>query len=205
LKKAEFLTAEGALIRCENTEDKTTFKISSSLIHNLLLWALRGKIKRKIPPVVPPLKSDGSLDIILLVKLAIQCFDSKTMSSAPSIAYKQVRNRGIKRDTPVPCEACYHFELYYILCTWLGHVYKIYPEVNSDKKSCDVMVERFSTSTRYALELVASADLTSLNEHVNQACIYHKALAAFQTWIINFFYNLTQKQVQSKGLFALDR
>jgi len=108
--------------------------------------------------------------------------------SAPSIiAYKQARNRGIKRDTPVPCEACYHFELYYILCTWLGHVYKIYPKVNSDKKSCDVMVERFSTSTRYALELVASADLTSLNEHVNQARIYHKALAAFQTWIINFF------------------
>jgi len=73
LKKAEFLTAEGALIRCENTEDKTTFKISSPLIHNLLLWALRGKIKRKSPPAVPPLKSDGSLDIILLFSSIHYC------------------------------------------------------------------------------------------------------------------------------------
>ena len=74
---AEFLTAEGVLIRDEESRDK--FKMSSSLVDELIQQRVIPELFKSTPNSC---RHDGFLDIINILKTVVQFFDQDIISQA---------------------------------------------------------------------------------------------------------------------------
>src|SRR6185369_14634399 len=87
---AEFLTAEGVLIRDEESKDK--FKMSSVLVDELIRQRVIPELFKSTPTVVVPEKHDGFLDIINILKTVVQFFDKDIISRAFYRSFKTARD-----------------------------------------------------------------------------------------------------------------
>lgn len=195
LQHAEFLTSEGVLVRKEGTTD--VFKFASPLVRRLILWALREFNSGRIPNRTVP-EENNILLIPELIKMALPCFNATRMREAPRLAGKKACNRGTRRDLEVPNEACYHFELFNVLASWMSPLgYEIYTEVkaspsetSNSSKRCDLFV--WDKEQRYALELMASSE--EFERHTGIAKISKEALKAQHAWVLNFFTSESEIQ-----------
>ncbi|CAG8459020.1 4837_t:CDS:2 [Cetraspora pellucida] len=184
-----FLTAEGVLVP---GEDAGTFKISSPLVHWLLLQRIIPHVFPTSPQTeVPYHSSPHTLDIFKVLKQTVLVFDKETIKSLRSykIAHMLVNNAKNER---VPRESVYDVELYRIISNWLGgftitgqwHLkYRASEHINN--KYVDIVISRPDHPT-IVLELLAKATKKELNEHYERALLYDKKLPADETWVIHF-------------------
>jgi hypothetical protein len=106
IRMAEYLAAEGLVMRVESAKDVNTFKIASPLVGTLAMWALHARdFAKNIPEQRAPFTVDMHLDILKIVTTGLPYFNSKNMTDAPYVCCKRSRNVVTKKDTQVPHEA----------------------------------------------------------------------------------------------------
>ncbi|CAB4430237.1 unnamed protein product [Rhizophagus irregularis] len=104
-KIAQFLVAEGVLIRDEMTKD--AYKMSSALVDMLIRRQVIPEVYKSSPGNAVPKKCDFSLDILNILQMAVQFFDKDIISSAFDRSYKitdELYVNGIKNNQ-VPRES----------------------------------------------------------------------------------------------------
>ncbi|RHZ81155.1 hypothetical protein Glove_123g146 [Diversispora epigaea] len=186
---ALFLTAEGILVP---GEDAGTFKISSPLVHWLVLQRIIPQVFPTSPKVeVPYYPSTGTLDIFKALKQVICVFDQETIKSRNSFKSARVLVNNANNQK-VPRESVYDTELYRIMSNWLGgfavtgqwHLkYRSSGHVNN--KYIDIVISQLNHPT-IVFELLATATKKELKEHYERALLYDKKLPADETWVIHF-------------------
>merc|ERR1712137_555109 len=119
----------------------------------------------------------------------IKHWDREWMIDAGNISCKSSRANGVGRDVLVPKEEVYRLHIVYHLKTWLPNSFKVFTEVKvcSEKKkplSVDIVLD--SKKERILFELVAHTGRNDVEEHINHAKLYGKALKATSTYVLHF-------------------
>jgi len=185
------LSAVGVLTGEPSTNE---FWIPSPLIRAVIWSSLSISGQLSVPPPI----YNGLLDVVAVIKTGLPLFSRDTMVRAPDVASKENRDTGteVKFKDPVPNEHVYQVELVLLLRKWLSDrlTWEIDTEADAEgSDSCDIVITK-EKRLRYVLELVAHTTPyagkaekgNSLEGHYNRAQDYHNALAANETWIINF-------------------
>ncbi len=201
LRLGRFLAAEGALLPV----DSNTFKISSPLVHTLLLDKVVAYDRRKPPRAPAPYGPAEDINIPLLIAGSLPAFNSQLIARAPGLSFKNGKGPGIS-SIRVPSEATYHSELYAILRSWLDPITQLFSEVNAplkqsnkgpgDDPRCDIVIT--SAQHCYALEITASNDKRGLLDHVSSLRGYKTALKAEEAWLIHFTRSKEPPMLSSK-------
>jgi hypothetical protein len=188
---AEFLTAEGVLIRDKIEIDN--FRMSSIFIDEIIRQQVIPELYKSIPICAVPKKPDGSLDIINILKMSIQFFDEgiiyKAFDRSFKTAYVYVKGQ---KNMLVPKESVYDTELIRILVNWIakqagfqvtGQWHLI--EYHADKHTYSNIVIKTPKQT-IVLELLATATKKELDEHFVKVLDYAEKLSANEMWIVHF-------------------
>ncbi|RIA80060.1 hypothetical protein C1645_839371 [Glomus cerebriforme] len=171
LKLAEFLVAEGVLIRDERT--KNNFKMSSVFVDGLIRNWVIPELYKSRPNIPVPQTDEGSLKVLDALTEAIRCFDKTIICNAFNRSFKTVlvkvdgcQNKRVSR------ESVYDSELNRILVNWI------------DCQRIDIVI--MSQHQTVVLELLASATKNELNKHFERVLDYAEMLSADDIWIVNF-------------------
>ncbi|CAG8513272.1 10522_t:CDS:2 [Paraglomus brasilianum] len=192
---AEFLTAEGVLIRDEESKDK--FKMSSALVDELIRQRVIPELFKSTPAVAVPEKRDGFLDIINILKTVVQFFDQDIISRAFYRSFKTAHDIYVnsQKNKHVPRESTYDAEMNRILINWISkqrdfevtcqwHLVEYCANEKYKHTYSDIVIK--TPYQTVVLELLATATRTQLNEHFVRAIEYGNKLCAEEVWIVHF-------------------
>ncbi|CAG8594597.1 10798_t:CDS:2, partial [Cetraspora pellucida] len=188
---ALFLTAEGVLVP---GEDAGTYKISSPLVHWLVLQRIIPHVFPTSPQTeVPYHSSPRTLDIFKVLKQTVLVFDKEIIKSLRSYKVACVLVNNAKNER-VPRESVYDVEFYWIISNWLGgftitgqwHL-KYLANGHINNKYIDIVISRSDHPT-IAFELLSTATKQELKEHYERAFLYDNKLPADETWGLRVVY-----------------
>merc|ERR1711974_63629 len=116
--------------------------------------------------------------------------DREWVIEAGDVSCKLSRANGVGRDVFAPREEVYRLNFVYHLKTWLPKSFAVYTEVKvrSEQKKKDLSADVFvvSKKERILFELVAHTGRNDVEEHINRAKVYAKALKATSTYVLHF-------------------
>ncbi len=186
--EVKYLAAEGALTAVP--PKNTTFRIPSPFIHQFLLQRVNVVDKHPIPSTsIPwhsiPGKIGRRLNFERLLVQAIACINPAVIEAAPRVSWKVVQVPGLPT-VLVPQEAVYHTELFAILRAWLPSDVSVFSEINvkNDTQYCNLVLKYPGYMT--LLELVATAPIEKIQEHIDRAVKFKEVLNAQEAWVIHF-------------------
>ncbi|PKY53660.1 hypothetical protein RhiirA4_499407 [Rhizophagus irregularis] len=190
-KLAEFLTAEGVLMRDET--DKNNFRMSSIFVDDLIRRRLIPVLYKSAPTCAVPLKEDDTLDILKILQTAIQFFDKDIISNAFIRSFKVASTLYVdgQKEKQVPQENVYDTELNRILVNWLN-IFEVTGQWHMVKSHAKKHVHTYSDIVittkrqRIVLELLATATKEDLDEHFERVLKYAEKLSADDIWIVHF-------------------
>jgi hypothetical protein len=189
---AEFLTAEGILMR----DEMYKFRMSSIFVDELIRRQVIPVLYKSAPTCAVPKKLDGSLDIINILKMAIQFFDKEIIYKGFDWSPKFANAKG-QKNVLVPRESVYDAELNRILVNWISdkqigfevnglcHLVEHCDECNKHTYS-DMVIK--TPNQIIVLELLATATNKELDKHFAKMLDYAKKLSANEMWIVHFTY-----------------
>lgn len=130
-KQLNYLAAEG-ILRPIMENDRSTYVIISPMIRNLLLTKEAAMSKTAFPKGFPASEKDG-VNLEELLKTVLPKFNKEAMRNAPKISWKGSRCVGLPKDTHVPSEPCYHFELFSLVNSWVRDSFagEVFVEANA--------------------------------------------------------------------------
>jgi hypothetical protein len=208
---AEFLTAEGALIKLE----EQVFKIPSPLIRNYLIESLISSYSTsRIPKESIPFKNnENQIDIIKLIEICLKNFEKNNMLLSQRYSFKKSRaDKFMKRDSNVSQEGNYHMQIYSILLKWIQIPTLIYqisiiteanvPRIIDSKENlksessmrCDLIIDVDNGNFKYIIEFMASDNDSKIKEHLKKLKYYTKAMNGNESWLIHFIASLNYKK-----------
>ncbi|RIA95495.1 hypothetical protein C1645_802961 [Glomus cerebriforme] len=194
-KLAEFLTAEGVLIR--NEMKKNNFRMSSVFVNDLIRKQVIPVLYKSAPTCVVPLKKDDSLDTLKILQMAIQFFDKDIISNAFIRSFKIAKDLYVdgEKNKRVPQEKIYDTELNRILVNWLvknnglevtGQWHLVESHANKPDSHAYSNIVITMEYQRIVFELLATASKKDINEHAERVLKYAKRLSADDIWIVHF-------------------
>ena len=205
IKLAEFLTAEGVLMAVGNK----AFRISSAFIDELMRRRVISDLYKSSPQTAIP-KKNGFLDIINILRTAIQFFDKDVITNAFARSFKTARDLyvGGQKMEHVPRESVYDTELNRILVNWLcrmggfevtgqWHMVQNHDGEKDKHSYSDIVIT--TDRQKIVLELLATATKKELDEHFERVLKYAELLSADELWIVHFTCEdgcATQKNLQ---------
>jgi len=147
-----------------------------------------------------PLRSDGSIDILEILKTAVRDFDQGIISLGSSHSYKSSNHLYVNSEhyIKVPRESTYDAEMYWVLMNWLRkiHGYEITGQWHLEQVCndgdyhhlyCDLTIKNpDSPHLEALLELLATASISKLNGHFEQVFKYEEQLHPREIWIVHF-------------------
>lgn len=193
-KHAEFLTAEGVLLKPEIESNR--YRMSSALVDSFIRQYV---ISQKYPnaPSTPVPKQNGYTDVLEVINESLRFFDKDLIKLAPIRSYKQAEVCVDGRHKRmVPRESVYDTELMRILTNWLvkserytvsGQWHLINPNETGQAahKYSDVVIKKPGMPT-VVLELLATGDKKFIQTHIDKTPLYKELLSADEAWIIHF-------------------
>lgn len=188
----EFLTAEGVLMRDEMKKDN--FRMSSIFVDELIRRQVIPELYKSAPTCAVPKKFDGSLDIISILKMAVQHFDKEIIHRAFDRSFKtaHVYVKG-QKSILVPRESVYDTELNRILVNWIisqagsevtVHMVEHHAEKKDKHTYSDIVIK--TPKQTIVLEILATATEKELDEHVVKVLDYAEKLSANEICIVHF-------------------
>ena len=193
---AEFLTAEGVLMRDEMK--KNNFRMSSIFVDDLIRQYVIPVLYESAPTCAIPLKKNDSPDTLKILQTAIQFFDKGIISNGFIRSFKSSGELRVDGELKkrVPQERVYDSELNRVLVNWLvrnnglevtGQWHMVEHHANKDKyidTYSDIVIT--AKDQRIVLELLATATRRELNEHFKRVLEYAEKLSADDIWIVHF-------------------
>ncbi|PKC07098.1 hypothetical protein RhiirA5_418669 [Rhizophagus irregularis] len=193
-KLAEFLTAEGVLMRDETK--KNNFRMSSIFVDDLIQRRLIPALYKSAPTCAVPLKKNDTLDILKILQTAIRFFDKDIISNAFIKSFKVASTLYVdgQKETQVPQENVYNTELIRILVNWLvrNNGFEVTGQWHMVESHAKKHVHTYSDIVittqrqRIVLELLATATKEDLDEHFERVLEYAEKLSADDIWIVHF-------------------
>ncbi|KAI1302992.1 hypothetical protein EDD11_005445 [Mortierella claussenii] len=180
---AEYLAALGAL----NPGSDGCFYIASPLMDSFIRQIVIPAAFPGAPNIPPPLRSDGSLDVLEVIKSALRLFDKDLISRAHELSYKEahvVVDKGKKQR--VPRESIYDSELIRILMNWLAlrTGYGVVGQHHIQNLFCDVMV-KVGQQDPVPIELVVTETQRLVQAHIDKTNNYRRLIGASEGWVIH--------------------
>ncbi len=147
-----------------------------------------------------PLRSDGSIDILEILKTAVRDFDQGIISLGSSRSYKSSNHLYVNSEHYIKVlrESTYDAEMYQVLVNWLRkihgyeitgqwHLEQICDDGNYHHLYCDLTIKNpDSPHLETLLELLATASISKLNGHFEQVFKYEEQLHSREIWIVHF-------------------
>ncbi|ORZ19061.1 hypothetical protein BCR41DRAFT_351423 [Lobosporangium transversale] len=172
---ADFLTAEGVLIRL----DGSNYRMASAFIDSFS----------------PPKESQGGLlDILETMKIALRFFDKNLIIQSEYRSYKR-SGRTVKvmggYNAKVLRESVYDTELMRILTNWLNKIegYGIISQWHlhelEDHKYSDIVIKKAGEPT-VVIELLATGSQSSIKDCISKTPTYKRLLSAEEAWVVHF-------------------
>ncbi|KAF9896603.1 hypothetical protein BX616_007128 [Lobosporangium transversale] len=188
---ADFLTAEGVLIRL----DGSNYRMASAFIDSFVRRYIIPSKYPHAPSESPPKESQGELlDILETMKIALRFFDKNLIMQAGSRSYKgsgkTVKVMG-NCNVSVPRESVYDTELMRVLTNWLNKAeeYEIIGQWHlrelEDHKYSDIVIKKAGEPT-VVIELLATGSQTSIKDHISKTPTYRRLLSAEEAWVVHF-------------------
>jgi len=144
--------------------------------------------QHKKPNDHPPC-SDGKLNVLQALELALPCFDFSYLQNAYRFATKK-SEFPTKNGQDVLKEAVYSLELVSVLRSWLPLNFRIIPEASCERKEADILISNRGKNN-IVLEILANerfgpeSRTTSMCGHISRAADYANSLKA-TAWVIHF-------------------
>jgi hypothetical protein len=190
-KQADFLTAEGVLLKPEI--DGNRYCMASALVDSFIRQNVISERYSNAPRTpLPRHYKRGPLDILGTLKEALKFFDKDLIRLAADYSYKQSKvHVGGHRNTSVPRESVYDTELMRILTNWLRPesfaVAGQYHRKNShgEDKYSDIVIKK-PEELKVVLVLVATGDSGFVRDHVDKTAEYKELLLADEAWVVHF-------------------
>ncbi|KYR00628.1 hypothetical protein DLAC_02654 [Tieghemostelium lacteum] len=154
--------------------------IKSQLLYYCLLANIRTICNRKVPPKS---RKNTEFDIIQMVETLTPFF---TLNGNLSTKNYRGFGTGPKKDTLVPSEAFYHFELVTLIKIWDPPMH-IFPNARTSSTKtdrADILLE--IVGKKCILEIVAHSTLNQVSEHINRCSEYKKAAGALEAWVLHY-------------------
>jgi hypothetical protein len=137
-----------------------------------------------------PLQSNGSVDVLEVVKSTVCTFNPKTIALGSSRSYKSLNHLLVdsKQNVKVPRESIYDAEMYRILANWLAevHRYEITGQWHLEQVCddgdyhhfyCDLTIKKADALNPVAvIEILASGSVPKIKKHFDQALKYANQL-----------------------------
>ncbi|ORY89524.1 hypothetical protein BCR41DRAFT_365995, partial [Lobosporangium transversale] len=177
---ADFLTAEGVLIRL----DGSNYRMASAFIDSFVRRYIIPLKYPHAPSESPPKKRGGSLDILEIMKIALRFFDKDLILQAEDRSYKSSGEH-------VPRESVYDTELMRVLTNWLNKTKKYeiigqwHLREREDHKYSDIVIKKAGKPT-VVIELLATGSQTSIKDHISKTLTYKRLLPAEEAWVVHF-------------------
>ncbi|ORZ08252.1 hypothetical protein BCR41DRAFT_359554 [Lobosporangium transversale] len=175
---ADFLTAEGVLIRL----DGSNYRMASAFIDSFVRRYIIPSKYPNAPSESPPKKRGGSLDILEIMKIALRFFDKDLILQAEDRSYKS-SGRTVKvmgdYNASVPRESVYDTELMRVLTNWLNKTKKY------EIIGYDIVIKKAGKPT-VVIELLATGNQTSIKDHISKTLTYKRLLPAEEAWVVHF-------------------
>ncbi|RIA95672.1 hypothetical protein C1645_816373 [Glomus cerebriforme] len=171
--------------------NKNNFKISSVFVNEVIQQQVIPVLYKSGPTCAVPKKLDNSLDIINILKIAIQFFDKETIYKAFDRSFKIASNIYVKgqKNMLVPRESVYNIELNRILVNWI--IKQVGSEVtgqwhfkDNEHTYSDIIIK--NKKQIIVLELLATATKKELDKHFIKVLDYAEKLFANEIWIVHF-------------------
>ncbi|KAF0357827.1 P-loop containing nucleoside triphosphate hydrolase protein [Gigaspora margarita] len=170
---------------------------------------------------VPP-RSDNSIDILKILKLAVCTFDQATIALGSNRAYKKLNHLCVNSEpnAKVPRESVYDSEMYRVLQNWLKiinnfrvtgqwHLEQVGEDGDHHHLYCDLVISQNDFPNPVAvLELLATASPPKLDKHFVQIFKYAQQFSLLEVWVVHFSHEDSiienpywpHKQLQERGL-----
>ncbi|KAF0519593.1 transcriptional regulator [Gigaspora margarita] len=207
-KLAEFLTAEGVLIRDEVVP--YNFRMSSIFVDDLIRREVIPVLYESAPICAVPRKGN-SLDTLKILQMAIQFFDKPIIFNGFTRSFKIAHALYVdgEKKRQVPREGIYDSELNRVLINWLAinngiqvtgqwHLIESHTNEKDEHTYSDIVI----TTKRQiiVLEILATASESDLNNHFEIVLAYANKLFADDIWIVHFTcedrYSATHEKLQ---------
>ena len=179
--------------------------ISNRQEDSLVLSAPVARKKRSIGNVMIisvdiPLRNNGSIDILEVLKVAVREFDQGTIALGSSRSYKSSNHLYVNSEHYIKVlrESTYDAEMYRILVNWLRkiHSYEITSQWHLEQVCedgdyhhfyCDLTIKKSDDPNPVAvLELLATGSIPKLKKHFEQVFTYADQLCPQEVWIVHF-------------------
>ncbi|KYR00542.1 hypothetical protein DLAC_02555 [Tieghemostelium lacteum] len=194
-KETKYLISMGFL-RYTSEPVSGSFKVASCSLKSLLIkYCILNKLhtihRRQPPPEAFPI-NNSIIDIFTIVKTLTPTFHDSP-ANLTTKCYRGFGN-GPKRDSLVPDEAFYHFELVATIKNWEPKV-KINPIVRTGlntKDRADIVLE--FNEKKFVLEIVAHTTLKDVENHIKRGTRYKTSIGATEVWIVHYTAGKQTKQ-----------
>jgi hypothetical protein len=188
---ADFLTAEGALLRPD--VDTRLYRVASPLVDGLIRARVIPVQFPNAPSTPPPFRNNKTALYVLDALIeSLKVFDKDLIRLACSRSYKSssVKVGGLSQ-VPVPRESVYDTELMRILSNWLLlHDWTVTGQwhlqtTHGKHKYTDIVLQK-DQHPPIVLELLATGDQSFVRSHIEKTPGYKALLSADEAWIVHF-------------------
>jgi hypothetical protein len=190
VKRANFLTSEGVLLRPDIAEP--CFRMASPLLDGLIRDHVIHTTFRNAPSVVPSTRdNDAALNALDVLKESVRFFDKDLIRLAEYRSHKKASVK-VPGSIDVPRESVYDTELMRILSNWLqgqyGWTVTGQWHLNNNLKEHkypDIVIKK-SNHLTVVLELLATGDRHSVQSLIEKTPEYMDLLSADEAWVVHF-------------------
>jgi hypothetical protein len=147
-----------------------------------------------------PLHTNGSVDVLEVVKSTVRTFNPKTIAFGSSRSYKSSNHLLVdcKQNVKVPRESTYDAEMYRILANWLAevhgfeiigqwHLEQVCDDGGYHHFYCDLTIKKANNPHPEAvIEILASGSAPKIKKHFDQVFKYADQLCPEEVWIVHF-------------------
>ena len=155
---------------------------------------------RLCPDTDIPLRPNGSVDVLEVIKSAVCLFNKKTISLGSSRSFKNSNYLVVdsKQNVKVPRESTYDVEMYRILHNWFmqrndfeitgqWHLEQVGDDRDYHHSYCDLTITKSNDPTPVAiLELLATGTIPKIRKHFDQVLKYANQLRSREVWVVHF-------------------
>ena len=155
---------------------------------------------RLCPDTDIPLRPNGSVDVLEVIKSAVCLFNKKTISLGSSRSFKNSNYLVVdsKQNVKVPRESTYDVEMYRILHNWFmqrndfeitgqWHLEQVGDDGDYHHSYCDLTITKSNDPTPVAiLELLATGTIPKIRKHFDQVLKYANQLRSREVWVVHF-------------------
>ena len=188
-KDADTLTSEGALLKPDPA--MACYRMASPLVDGLIRNQLIPAIFPNAPSSPLPRQNTGDVDVLGVLIESLKFFDKALILNASSCSYKKpkVKIPG-SHGRHVPRESVYNTELMRILANWLRkYHWSVSGQWNSENnlkryKYSEIVFKKDSHTI--VLELLATAEPSSVESHIRKTSEYAALLSANEAWVVHF-------------------